>query len=388
MGSKNGIAERVVECLPPATHLYDVFAGGCAVTHCAMLSGKYKHIHDNDLDGRGLRLFRAAIAGAYRNERRWIDRATFERLKVNDPYIALVWSFGNNTKGYMYAQEIEPLKKGLHYARVLGDPSLLRHMGIPTDGSVRDFIAHEDEYKKRYIRWWLEHQDYSKQELDALIAKCKGDIEKSEEQLRQYLLRALRSSGLSQAEVQRRLGTQMAGHYFGRSQWEFPTEEYYRKMQGFMPALDKDYNEVVGLHDLWQSLQSLQSLQRLQRLQRLTHMLTPPTFSDYRDIKPEDDSVLYCDPPYIGTAGYGEDGSDTAAFDHGAFYEWCGRQSSLVIISEYNMPSDRFACVSSVGKHSLLGSGGGKRMQERLYVPRHQLAAYLAAMKKKEGGKM
>ena len=380
MGSKNGIAERVVECLPPATHLYDVFAGGCAVTHCAMLSGKYKRIHSNDLDGRGLRLFRAAIAGTYRNERRWIDRATFERLKATDPYIALVWSFGNNMSGYMYSQEIEPWKKGLHYARVFGDPSLLRHMGIPTDGSARDIIVHKDDYKRRYICWWLEHQEYSKQELDALIAKCRGDIAKSEEQLRQYLLRALRASGLTQAEVQRRLGTQMAGHYFGQSQWEFPTEDYYRKMQTFMPALDKDYNEVVGLHDLWQSLQSLQSLQRL------AHLLTPPTFSDYRDITPEADSVLYCDPPYIGTAGYGEEGSDTATFDHAAFYEWCSRQTSLVVVSEYNMPSDRFACVSSVGKHSLLAGGCGRRMQERLYVPRHQLAAYLAAMKGKKGG--
>lgn len=48
-GSKSKIAEWVVGLLPPATHLYDLMAGGCAVSHCAMLSGKYKEVHVNDI---------------------------------------------------------------------------------------------------------------------------------------------------------------------------------------------------------------------------------------------------------------------------------------------------------------------------------------------------
>lgn len=37
-GSKNKIAERIVDFLPKAKNFYDLFAGGCAITHCAELS--------------------------------------------------------------------------------------------------------------------------------------------------------------------------------------------------------------------------------------------------------------------------------------------------------------------------------------------------------------
>lgn len=38
----------------------------------------------------------------------------------------------------------------------------------------------------------------------------------------------------------------MTGHYFGKSQWAFPTQEYYEMMQTFMPALDKDYKRLIA----------------------------------------------------------------------------------------------------------------------------------------------
>ena len=60
-GSKNKLAQRIIDALPPAKHFYDVFAGGCAVTHAAMLSGKYEHIHINDIDGQITQLFIDAI---------------------------------------------------------------------------------------------------------------------------------------------------------------------------------------------------------------------------------------------------------------------------------------------------------------------------------------
>ena len=45
MGSKSGIAEWVVSKLPSADVFVEPFAGGCAVTHAAILSGKYKKNH-------------------------------------------------------------------------------------------------------------------------------------------------------------------------------------------------------------------------------------------------------------------------------------------------------------------------------------------------------
>ena len=370
MGSKNGMAEKLIANFPKAAHFYDVFAGGCAVTHAAMLLGGYRHYHANDLDGNGLRLFLAAVNGDYVNERRWISRGDFFRLRDSDPYVRLCWSFGNNGSDYLYSEQVEPWKRALHHARVLGDCSPFRQMGIDTDGSRADITTHKDEYKRLYIRWWLSRQKYTRDELDRLIEECRGDIKVQEERLRQYLLRALKASGLTQREVGRRLGTQMEGHYFGRSQWEFPTEEYYRRMQTFMPLLDKDYNEVVGLHDLWQSLQSLQSLQRLQA-----------TFVDYRQLRPEPDSIIYCDSPYKGAHGYGDEGTETAVFSHDDFYGWCQKQRGLVVVSEYWMPQDGFACIGAVRKRSLLSPKNGTAV-EKLFVPRAQLGRYVDALRR------
>lgn len=112
-GSKNKLAERIVALLPPATHLYDVFAGGCAITHAALLSGKFKEVHANDISD-SVTLFEDALNGKYENESRWISREDFFRLKDSDPYVRIVWSFGNNQRNYLYSREIEPYKKAVH----------------------------------------------------------------------------------------------------------------------------------------------------------------------------------------------------------------------------------------------------------------------------------
>ena len=69
-GSKNLIANKLISVLPPAVNFYDLFAGGCAITHAAELSGKWKNLYANDIDGAGIRLFRDAIAGKYKDEKR------------------------------------------------------------------------------------------------------------------------------------------------------------------------------------------------------------------------------------------------------------------------------------------------------------------------------
>ena len=114
-GSKNGIAEWVVDILPEADNLYDLFAGGCAVTHCAMESGKWENYIINDIEPGIVQLFKDAINGKLANEERWISRETFEMFKDTDPYIRYVWSFGNNGREYLYAPEIERFKKHLHF---------------------------------------------------------------------------------------------------------------------------------------------------------------------------------------------------------------------------------------------------------------------------------
>ena len=113
MGSKNSIARKIVSLLPRATHFYDLFCGGCSITHVAMLSEKWQQYHINDLSMMP-QLFVDAVNGKYANERRWISREDFFRLKDTDPYVACVWSFGNDCQTYMYGKDVEPFKKALH----------------------------------------------------------------------------------------------------------------------------------------------------------------------------------------------------------------------------------------------------------------------------------
>lgn len=115
-GSKSRIADKIVGLLPRAEHFYDLFAGGCAISHCALLKNKYQHIHINDINPMMPKAFIKALQGGFDNEDRWISREDFFRLKDTDPYVAICFSFGNDLKTYCYGKEVEPLKKALHYA--------------------------------------------------------------------------------------------------------------------------------------------------------------------------------------------------------------------------------------------------------------------------------
>ncbi len=109
-GSKSKIAREIVDILPPNEVFVDLFAGGCAVTHAAILSGKFERYLVNDMEGLGVRAFLMGIRGEFRNESRFISRDDFQALKASDPYAALCFSFGNNLKTYLYRPEIEQLK--------------------------------------------------------------------------------------------------------------------------------------------------------------------------------------------------------------------------------------------------------------------------------------
>ena len=129
-GSKSKIVDKLAEVIPyrGIDNFYDLFAGGCAVTHKMYLEGRYKHYYANDIDGQALRLFCDGLKGKYANETRWISREDFFNLKDCDPYVSCCWSFGNNQRDYLYSRAIEPYKKACHYAIVFGDFSLLKDL--------------------------------------------------------------------------------------------------------------------------------------------------------------------------------------------------------------------------------------------------------------------
>ena len=130
MGSKNTIAYKIIDILPKAENFYDLFCGGCSITHCAMLSKKYKNIIFNDIDKDMPQLFLDSIHGKYKNEKRWISKENFNKLKDSSAYIRCVWSFGNKGTNYLYGKDIEPYKKAYWYAVMYDDFSLFWKLGI------------------------------------------------------------------------------------------------------------------------------------------------------------------------------------------------------------------------------------------------------------------
>jgi hypothetical protein len=271
MGSKNRIAKWIIDNLPPAEHFYDLFGGGGAISHCALLSGKYKYVHYNELNPLIVKAFKMAINGEFKNEKRWISREDFNRLKDVDPYVALCFSFGNINKTYRYSREIEPLKKAVHYAICFNDFSLLKDLNI-----------HIDE------------------NLKGRLEICKA--------IKEFL-------NLKRDELQ----------------------------------------HLEGL----KRLQSLECLNRLQSLGPLKEIQI--TNLDYRDVKIETDSVIYCDIPYKNTAKY-----SVGDFNHDEFYEWARRQNNIYI-SEYNMPEDFKVINERNIKNFLFGTTNHKTVTEKLF---------------------
>ena len=85
---------------------------------------------------------------------------------------------------------------------------------------------------------------------------------------------------------------------------------------------------------------------------------------DYRDLDIPEGSIIYCDPPYRGTAGY------KFSFDNDIFWQWC-RDKSLdghrVYISEYNAPPD-FRCLLEIDHFTTLTKTNKDKRVEKLFI--------------------
>ena len=145
-GSKNMIAEKIISLLPEADYFIDLFGGGGAMSHCAVLSGKYKKVIYNEPEPLVYKGFVMALNGEFRNERRWISREEFFRLKDSDPYVAICFSFGNDLMSYAYSPENERLKKHLHEVFFAENPV---HAYINWKNLLNDYktIDHSKKFK-------------------------------------------------------------------------------------------------------------------------------------------------------------------------------------------------------------------------------------------------
>lgn len=118
-GSKSRIAKWVIDNLPDGDTFVDLFAGGCAVTHAALLSGKYKHFIANDI-GDGPQIFVDAIKGEFEGFSMVASREEFKN--TDDPVLKILYSFGTDQRTYAFSPKIEPVK--VTAQRMLSAPSM------------------------------------------------------------------------------------------------------------------------------------------------------------------------------------------------------------------------------------------------------------------------
>lgn len=161
-GSKNKIAKWVCDILPNANTLYDLFAGGGAITHCASLNLKYNNYIVNDLNSLCIKGLKMAFNGEFKNEKRWISHEDFFKLRDTDYYVACCYSFGNDFKGYAYGKDIEQFKKAMHYSVVFNDNSLLSEfINVDnlnyTSNALRDRMI----YLRKYLHNFTDFKDKS-----------------------------------------------------------------------------------------------------------------------------------------------------------------------------------------------------------------------------------
>lgn len=89
----------------------------------------------------------------------------------------------------------------------------------------------------------------------------------------------------------------------------------------------------------------------------------------YLDYKHEEGDVVYCDPPYIGTAKYG--GRD---FDHAEFWDWVRSRDYPVYVSEYTAPDDFISIwQKGIPKQMAGGKTSHNKAIEHLYIHRKWL---------------
>lgn len=360
-GSKNSIAKWVISNLPASHTFVDLFAGGCAVTHAAILSGKFGRFIANDITEYP-QVFRDAIDGKYRNECRWISREDFFRLKDIDPYVRLCWSFGNGMRSYLYDPEVERFKKHLHAVFFAGTPTSAR---LAWKGFVREFAKVRDEIgelTQKVLKLCAACDVAPQYNADGTLntKAIHTDVFRVKPAyLRKYLQDALKLSGLTQKDVDRHLGNYMGRHYFSESQWMLPSSEQYEKLQEILPALTIPW---ASLNESLQRLQRLQSLERLQSLQSLQSLeRLKLSRKDYSDVAIPPGATVYCDPPYANTTGYIDD------FDHERFYRWLRSMEFPVFVSEYSMPDD-FICFASIDKACTFSPSKTIKRVEKMFV--------------------
>lgn len=313
MGSKRVVGQYIYRAIAnrePKGILVDLFCGGLAVGELFLNNGW--NVLANDKNKYIIALIRAVIErdSEYTKEverpRFYTREDFFDVIEKPDNYpdwqvgyVQSIWSFGNKGDNYIFSRDIEAYKYAGHLLAVNNDDTEMRKM-------------FGNKIPEKYYRGIKSLDDWHKRRIAlARVSKKLCDM-----------------------------------------------------VSGIRPL--KQLQSLERLKQL-EHLARLERLQHLERLERPEQIERSPRLAlystDYRDMLIPKNAVIYCDPPYSGTAEYvcGE-------FDSKAFWDWAEKKakSQPVYVSEYSAP-ENWEEIITIPRRSNLQGGNGAFVGEKLF---------------------
>lgn len=110
----------------------------------------------------------------------------------------------------------------------------------------------------------------------------------------------------------------------------------------------------------------------IRNIQKQVSKITNVDFKccDYREFTNVTNSLIYCDIPYQNTTQYGT----SKNFNYDKFWDWVRYMSenNIVLISEYNAPSD-FECIWEKQLTTTLDKNSRKKDTEKLFIYKNKI---------------
>jgi 16S rRNA G966 N2-methylase RsmD len=413
-GSKNKIADKLLDRMqeykPNAKHFIDLFGGGGSMSFKALERGYITHYNEID---KGIFNFLSFILDRIKTDERskfglfpeswynFVSREEFIKCKgLDDPYSAFVqtiYSFGNNCKTYLYGDYREEHKRQGHNFVYFGeDIKGIANIDEKDFNKRRSYLnIHCKNKFKKIIK--------NNPEILEVFKKYKNIItRKFSKEIALKFVEWFRATGIKSKEVDLLTSSCMSSHYLSFSQPKIPSIEKWellktsdklknieipRWVERLFNSEHRDY-ELKQLQNLerLQNLEQLENLEQLQNLERLENLEQLQNLAQLQNLEAlqileqlenftinnlsyekfnldnfnPDETIIYCDPPYSNTDGYGN------IFNHNLFYNWLKNSKFDIFISEYNMCD--FKDILNINSRSLLSQKNDIKVIEKLFI--------------------
>jgi hypothetical protein len=310
-----------------------------------ILAGKAKRYIVNDIQKDVPELFIKALNGELAEDKRWISRDDFFRLKDSDPLVRLCWSFGNDGRTYLYSREIEPYKKAVHTAIVSDSWADFEAMCPEVAPAVKRAVQGEKTIRDRRLAF---------QAVFALECKrLTGDNWNHPLIQGNPLYKSLTTKTPKTCRMNNLHNTQIE-----RSERVTAIKEFYAA------EASERLQRIEGCSGTL--MQCIQQSERVTNIERGAFPQIESFGVDYRDLIIPPGAVVFCDPPYADS----DVKYNGIKFDNNAFIGWCIETSKTheVFVTEYNIDNPHFMLIGEKKRQISMNGQGSKGMKaERLY---------------------